>query len=373
MDNKLMKQFKLFSIMLGTMLLLGTTAIPAAQGPYIGLNIGYYGFDAGTSDTGPGGQLLPTDKNLDSNAKDSAFYGLHLGYQFNNFFALEANYSVIDSETKKIGTDIDGNLKAKGSAIDVTMYRFDALFSMPVSKKLSPYFVMGYAHVGLDPKFTKEQRNMFNVGGGLKYSFTKAIALRADLRGFFDDNYSDYAANLGLFYLFDITPPPPTKAPEIDECALDDDNDGVNNCDDDCPDTVAGSKVDETGCLVEEPVEPIKTPKPFSIRLEVKFDNDKSVIKPKYFSEIERVVDAISEHPELMIEIAGHTDSNASEEYNQGLSERRAYAVREVLITEFGIDENRITAVGYGESQPIADNSTAEGRAENRRVIANFK
>ena len=368
-----MKQFKLFSLVLGTMLLLGTTAVPAAQGPYIGLNFGYYGFDAGTSDTGPGGQILPTDKNLDSNAKDAALYGLHLGYQFNNFFALEANYSVINSETREIGTDIKGNLKAKGDDIDVTMYRLDALFSQPVSQNLSPYFVIGYAHLGLDPKFTKQQRNMLNVGGGLKYSFTNALALRADLRGFFNDDYSDYAANLGLFYLFDITPAPRAKAPLIDECALDDDNDGVNNCDDDCPDTVAGSQVDETGCLVEEPVEPTKTPKPFSIRLEIKFDNDKSVIKPKYFSEIQRVVDAISGHPELMIEIAGHTDSNASEEYNQKLSERRANAVREVLITEFGIDESRITAVGYGESQPIADNSTAEGRAENRRVVANFK
>jgi OOP family OmpA-OmpF porin len=352
------------------MLSVGTITVSAAQGPYIGLNIGYYGFDSGTSDRGPGGQLLPTDKNEDSNTKDGVLYGLHLGYQFNNFFALEASYSDVNSETSEIGTDIDGNFRAKGSDIDVKMYRLDALFSQPITKNLSPYLVMGYAHLNLDPEFTKEQRNMFNIGGGIKYSFTKAIALRGDVRGFFDDHYSDYNVNLGLFYLFDITPPPPVKAPEIDFCALDDDNDGVNNCNDSCQDTVAGSNVDDAGCLVQEVV---KSLKPFSIKLQINFASDKSFIRPNYFSEIKRVVNAISEHPNLMIEIAGYTDSRGNEEYNQQLSQRRADAVRSVLIAEFGIDENRITAFGYGETQPIADNSTAEGRAENRRVIANFK
>ncbi|WP_349773448.1 OmpA family protein [Psychrobacter sp. WY6] len=68
--------------------------------------------------------------------------------------------------------------------------------------------------------------------------------------------------------------------------------------------------------------------------------------------------------------IEGHTDSRASDSYNQALSQRRVNAVKEVLISQFGIGAERLTAIGYGESQPIATNSTTEGRQLNRRVVA---
>ena len=69
----------------------------------------------------------------------------------------------------------------------------------------------------------------------------------------------------------------------------------------------------------------------------------------------------------LMVEVAGHTDSVGAESYNQSLSERRAKAVKSYLV-ERGIDADRLTVRGYGESEPVADNATKEGRAENRRV-----
>ncbi len=69
----------------------------------------------------------------------------------------------------------------------------------------------------------------------------------------------------------------------------------------------------------------------------------------------------------LIVEIAGHTDSIASSEFNQKLSEGRAKTVRDYLIKK-GIDKNRVTAVGYGETQPVADNGSEEGREKNRRT-----
>jgi OOP family OmpA-OmpF porin len=69
----------------------------------------------------------------------------------------------------------------------------------------------------------------------------------------------------------------------------------------------------------------------------------------------------------VVVEVAGHTDSVGSEEYNQGLSERRANTVRDYLASK-GINASRLTARGYGEGRPVASNDTSEGRQENRRV-----
>jgi OOP family OmpA-OmpF porin len=72
-------------------------------------------------------------------------------------------------------------------------------------------------------------------------------------------------------------------------------------------------------------------------------------------------------NPTIRVEVAGHTDSDGAADYNEGLSMRRAATVRDFLIQQ-GVSPARITARGYGETQPIADNSTAAGKAENRRV-----
>jgi OOP family OmpA-OmpF porin len=81
-----------------------------------------------------------------------------------------------------------------------------------------------------------------------------------------------------------------------------------------------------------------------------------------------RVAENLKKYPRLRVELQGHTDSSGSDEYNLKLSERRANAVREYLISQ-GVSSQQLLARGYGETQPIADNSTAEGRAQNRRVV----
>lgn len=76
----------------------------------------------------------------------------------------------------------------------------------------------------------------------------------------------------------------------------------------------------------------------------------------------------LREHAELRLSIEGHTDSDGIEGYNQDLSERRAAAVKHFLVDRHGIDEARLQTTGFGESRPVADDSTAEGKEQNRRV-----
>ncbi|WP_019519562.1 OmpA family protein [Faucicola boevrei] len=125
------------------------------------------------------------------------------------------------------------------------------------------------------------------------------------------------------------------------------------------------------------PVAPVTPPPPvaqqkYSIDLQVLFDTDKHDVKPKYMNRIAEVADFMKAHPTATANIEGHTDSRQTDEYNQALSQRRVNAVRKILIEQFGIAPDRLNAVGYGESRPIATNDTAEGRQQNRRVVAVF-
>lgn len=112
---------------------------------------------------------------------------------------------------------------------------------------------------------------------------------------------------------------------------------------------------------------------PATIDLEVLFDTDKSVVKPEYFSEVAEVADFMNRYANTTTVIEGHTDSQGSDSYNQALSQRRVNAVKDVLVNQFGIAADRLTAIGYGESRPRATNDTAEGRQLNRRVVALIK
>ena len=100
---------------------------------------------------------------------------------------------------------------------------------------------------------------------------------------------------------------------------------------------------------------------------DITFDVDKADIRPRFYRTLNAVATVLNGFPETDVLIAGHTDSTGSEEYNQRLSERRAATVMQYLIAQ-GVDPRRIDARGFGERYPIADNSTEQGRALNRRV-----
>lgn len=99
----------------------------------------------------------------------------------------------------------------------------------------------------------------------------------------------------------------------------------------------------------------------------VNFDFDKATLRQEDIAIIDKDVTGLDKWGNVNIEVAGHTDSRGSDKYNMKLSQRRAEAVRNYLISK-GIAADRLTAKGYGESQPVADNATDEGRFKNRRV-----
>ncbi|MFQ5824162.1 MAG: OmpA family protein [bacterium] len=98
------------------------------------------------------------------------------------------------------------------------------------------------------------------------------------------------------------------------------------------------------------------------------FPSGKSTIEPEYFSLLATVQRAIRKIPNASITIEGHTDFIGDDRYNENLSYERAMAVKKYLLANMGLDESRITAVGFGESKPIASNETRAGRAQNRRI-----
>lgn len=124
---------------------------------------------------------------------------------------------------------------------------------------------------------------------------------------------------------------------------------------------------------------PPPPPSPAAVRfcnkpaiLKINFDSDKHNIKPQYHAELKSVGDFLKEFPTSHGDIAGHTDSTHTNAYNQKLSERRANSVKEYIIKNFDIAPERLTSSGYGEDKPVATNKTKAGRAQNRRIIANF-
>lgn len=104
-----------------------------------------------------------------------------------------------------------------------------------------------------------------------------------------------------------------------------------------------------------------------SVSSEASFDFDKSTLKPEFKPTLDKVAGVLRGDPNIRIFVVGHTDSVGTEAYNLGLSERRAQAVSNYLISA-GVSSSQITTEGHGESEPRASNDTAEGRAQNRRV-----
>jgi len=216
-----------------------------------------------------------------------------------------------------------------------------------------------------------------NLGVGMMADYDR-YALRAEIgtRYTFDDQsvvspsskgFGDLLAGVTLVVKLGnlaapvVTPPP--VVPQTTCADLDDDGDGVNNCDDRCPNTAAGTPVGPDGC-----------PVPLTIDLKgVNFDFDRDTLRPDAEATLAEAVSILQRYPQLRVEVAGHTDSVGSEQYNQGLSERRARTVYNYL-TNNGVDASRLVGpVGYGELRPIDTNDTSEGRARNRRTELNVQ
>ena len=165
--------------------------------------------------------------------------------------------------------------------------------------------------------------------------------------------------NDGVVNRLDECPETPAGEP-VDEkgCELDDDNDGVVNRLDECPGTPEGTPVDRRGCEIEGEY----------VLQGVNFESNSDVLLASASSVLDQVTETLLKYPQITFAIEGHTDSDGAADYNEGLSTRRAQTVYDYFAGK-GVAEDRMTVRGFGETQPIADNTTAAGKAENRRVV----
>ena len=191
----------------------------------------------------------------------------------------------------------------------------------------------------------------------------------------------------------------------INSLMVDSDGDGVADKFDKCPNTPSGVKIDGSGCPLDSdqdgvfdsqdrcPLEKgtvsnngcpeIKTSKGIVLTPEeqkivqdvfdnLEFDTGKYTIRASSFSSLNKLASLLISKPNYNLKISGHTDNVGSDKANLTLSKNRANAVKNYLVKR-GASKNRVEAFGYGESQPIADNSTNEGRQQNRRVEFNIE
>ncbi len=168
----------------------------------------------------------------------------------------------------------------------------------------------------------------------------------------------------GVYDRDDKCPQEPGVKP--DGCPPDSDGDGIRDPQDKCPQEpeVKNHYEDEDGCPDEIP----KQIQPFTGVIEgITFDVDKATIRPSSRKILNAAVKVLKEHPELKVDIAGHTDNTGPRDHNVELSAARADAVKKFLVDK-GIEQDRITTRGAGPDEPIADNDTTEGRSKNRRT-----
>lgn len=157
----------------------------------------------------------------------------------------------------------------------------------------------------------------------------------------------------GVFDYMDKCPGTPANVDvDSDGCPLDSDGDGVYDHLDQCPGTPAMATVNDSGCWIIN---------------NLHFNTGKAVIKSSSYKTLADVAKVLKANPDLRVEVQGHTDSRGREDRNMRLSQARAESVLKHLVNK-GISADRMVPHGYGQSQPIADNETAEGRATNRRV-----
>lgn len=291
-------------------------------------------------------------------------------YAFSDRWAVEVLYNK-DDTTYSDGTDTDIENWQLGLLMYGGSYAGKA-------NRVRPYATFGAGEINLEADDFDTVETTVNLGAGLRWMWTQRFGARLEAKMLhsLDEHHTDVLLSAGLNYYFGDVGSDSSAAAAVGAGAAvgsaaqygdqDADGDGVPDDRDQCPGTPQGTRVDSVGC-------PLKVERIASIKLKVNFDFDKAVVKEQYFSDIAELAAFLQRFEDLQVDVEGHTDSTGPDAYNQGLSERRAQAVVDLLVNRHGIDASRLQAVGYGESQPVASNDSREGRAENRRVMATLE
>lgn len=340
-----------------------------------------------------------TEGNID--VDDYAVFGGE--FQYNGFD------SVIKPELSLLYSNADYNV---GSAdTDVWRVAVNGVYEYDKLGYITPLAKAGVGYENMSDTYTDVTGNtnsaFVDVGLGAKIPFNDMIALKLEAIYMLKYNDARYDSNLAILAGLNIAfgekaqkaapvvtevVPEPTPAPVVVAAPVvvdgDDDKDGVLNSADKCPTTSAGVEVDANGCEVDNDIDKDgvlnandicpNTPVgeavnsdgcPATVTLNVNFENNSAEIAPVSYDVINKYAKFLTTYTNYNAKIVGYTDSRGSEAYNQKLSEKRAESVMGSLV-EKGVDAKQLSSSGKGEANPVADNSTAEGRAENRRIEA---
>ncbi len=291
--------------------------------------------------------------------------------------------------------------KDEGGVSSLFQIALDGQYELALSDR---YYVDPYVFAGLGYEKVNSSREGFDdkffsqIGAGIKYPVTDVINLVTEFKAIqvFDTGKDD--ENNEFAILFGLNIPFHTQ-----EFVPDSDKDGVLNAEDLCPNTPLGVKVDSNGCKIKPQLQKPKqkpkkihlldtdndgvtddidecpnTPYKFKVdkagcgiqkTLEVNFESNKATLTKYSMSKIKEFAEYMKSLPNVSVTIEGYTDSSGDEKKNMILSQKRAESVKRALVKE-GIASSRITAVGKGSLNPIADNLTVQGRAKNRRIEA---
>lgn len=254
----------------------------------------------------------------------------------------------------------------------------DGLYIFDRKAEMQTYAVVGAGMMSTDVGATDGTNPMINAGVGMMQDINDTMKIRADVRYRMDmddesipteDEFNDFMFNVGLVIRFGAEKKSTKAATSTNTAApaaattaavmtdKDSDNDGIVDADDNCPDTAEGVNVDNKGCELQQ-----------SFVLQgVNFVTGSDVLTTEAKTALDDVAATLIKNSTLSVEVAGYTDDRGNADFNQQLSQKRAESVKAYLESE-GVDANNMTAKGYGEDSPIADNASADGRAKNRRV-----
>ncbi len=323
---------------------------------------------------GGGGYTFPIQGNdFDDFAKDEVMWNGHIRYHFTPEDSLQLNYSHLEFEN----TDINARV-------------MDLMYQYRINEgdKLTPVLgiAAGVADMGNISPYHDGLKFASRARFGFEYAFTDDFvgSLFADYQFIgkmpfnSEDSDTDDEAfpgreifaiipQIGFTYYFgpdkEIENKKPAAQPVVAAVAaseMDDDKDGIVNSKDKCPGTDPGVMVNAYGCKPEEKA---------SMTIQVLFPTGSSTLGEEASPHLDELAAFLNEHPETKLEVQGHTDNTGSAKKNRELSDARANSVRTYLIEKAGIPASRVSAYGYGPDKPVADNKTAEGRSQNRRVI----
>ena len=308
---------KSINVILGATALVLAGAATAADNWYLGATAGYYDLD--------GERAISEDHN-------TVTAGVQVGKYLSDNLAIELGYGANAGHDDVDVLSLNAMIWLSNS--DASNWRPYVLFGA------NQYDFQDSSNLVLDHD---DRSTQLMVGVGMGTRFSHGLEFRADLRGMagHDEDGEDLGVQFSLNKVFGSKSAAPASVAA----------------------PVAAPVVAEVEPEVEQEVRTI------TVRLNVEFEFNKDTVLAIYGDQLDAIAAAMKAHDDIDLVLEGHTDSRGADQYNMSLSDRRAVAVKAKLVEDYGIPAARISAVGYGETRPIADNDSEEGRARNRRVV----